>query len=188
MIFLQGLYEWVAASPESSVNHFPLIQLVFNSVDKTILYYLIFLVLRAPTRCADTARRARKSPYIRKGCRDALFIYIVLLLQLTVFRNEVTFGTVEYHKIDWSAIHWLPLVDTVKLFLWFRIFGMVQFMGERCLVYAVGLHGALSVQKKCSFSKVTAMGLLFSSMIEFLQLIFQTGVTRISMIVSSLIR
>ncbi len=32
MIFLQGLYEWVAASLESSVNHFPLIQLVFNSV------------------------------------------------------------------------------------------------------------------------------------------------------------
>ena len=47
MIFLQGPYEWVAASLESSVNHFPLIQLVFNSVDKTILYYLIWLVLRA---------------------------------------------------------------------------------------------------------------------------------------------
>ena len=111
MIFLQGLYEWLAASLESSVNHFPLIQLVFNSVDKTILYYLIFLVLRAAYLLRRHRKTGKKIPLYKEGLLHALFIYIVLLLQLTVFRNEVTFWTVEYHKIDWSAIHWLPLVN-----------------------------------------------------------------------------
>ena len=162
MIFLQGLYEWVAVSLEPSVNHFPLIQLVFNSVDKTILYYLIFLVLRAAYLLRRHRKTGKKIPLYKEGLLHALFIYIVLLLQLTVFRNEVTFWTVEYHKIDWSAIHWLPLVDTVKLFYedsgfsaWYNSWGNVVWF------IPLGYMGPYLFRKKCSFSKVTAMGLLF---------------------------
>ena len=159
MIFLQGLYEWLAASLESSVNHFPLIQLVFNSVDKTILYYLIFLVLRAAYLLRRHRKTGKKIPLYKEGLLHALFIYIVLLLQLTVFRNEVNFCTVEYHKIS------DPLAAVGgygQTLLWgFRIFGMVQFMGERCLVYAAGLHGALSVQKKMQLLQSASDGSSF---------------------------
>lgn len=180
MIFLQGPYEWVAASLESSVNHFPLIQLVFNSVDKTILYYLIWLILRAAYLLDRHRKTSKKIPLYKEGLLHALFIYIVLLLQLTVFRNEETFWTVEYHQIDWSAIHWLPLVDTVKLFYgdsgfsaWYNSWGNVVWF------IPLGYMGPYLFRKKCSFLKVTAIGFLFSGMIEFLQLIFQTGVTHI---------
>ena len=137
---------------ESSVNHFPLVQLVFNSVDKTILYYLIWLVLRATYLLHRHRKTGKKIPLYKEGLLHALFIYIILLLQLTVFRNEETFWTVEYHKIDWSAIHWLPLVDTIKLFYgdsgfsaWYNSWGnVVWFM-------PLGYMGPYLFRKKMQF-------------------------------------
>ena len=46
MIFLGPLYHYLHTELAGRINHFPLIKLVVLSLDKTILYLLIFMALR----------------------------------------------------------------------------------------------------------------------------------------------
>lgn len=180
MIFLQGLYDYVAASFEMSINHFPLIRLIFNSVDKTILYYLIWFAYRACYLLIQKKKTGKTVSFSREVILHLLFIYIVLLLQLTVFRNEETFFTVEYHKIDWTAVHLVPMVDTIKLFYGDSDFSAYyNSWGNVFWFMPLGFFGKYLLKERCSFYKTVWMGFALSCAIEFLQLVFQTGVTHI---------
>lgn len=180
MIFLQGLYEYVSASFGMSINHFPLVRLIFTSVDKTILYYLIWLTYRVSYLLVQRKASGRAYSFRREMTTHFLFVYIVLLLQLTVFRNEETFLTVKYHQIDWAAVHLVPLVDSIKLFYGDSDFSAYyNSLGNVFWFMPFGFFGRYLLREKCSFSRTVGMGILFSCSIEFLQLIFQTGVTHI---------
>lgn len=41
MFFLQNLYEFTESNFGDTINHFPLIKLIFYSVDHTLRYFLV---------------------------------------------------------------------------------------------------------------------------------------------------
>ena len=59
MIFLGPLYHLLAYLLADRVNHFPLIRLLVFSLDKTILYTLIFLTISALIAHVKKRRQAQ---------------------------------------------------------------------------------------------------------------------------------
>ena len=62
MLFLGPFYNWINSTSLSQVNHFPLVRLIIFSLDKTILYLLVFAVLR----CLWLVRHHRRTTFGRE--------------------------------------------------------------------------------------------------------------------------
>ncbi|HBG90749.1 MAG TPA: VanZ family protein, partial [Lactobacillus acetotolerans] len=83
MLFLGPLYNLLARLYATRINHFALIKLSLLAIDKTILYFLIFVVLRLIWLLFVRRRRT-----IRSEAMLWLFaFYIILVLMLTTFRD-----------------------------------------------------------------------------------------------------
>ena len=61
MIFLGPLYNLIAQSYATKVNHFALIKLIMLAFDKTIFYFLVFMILRLFWLMVVRRRRTLKS-------------------------------------------------------------------------------------------------------------------------------
>ena len=46
MLFLQPLYEYIFHHYAAHINHFALIKLILYSLDKTLFYFIIFVIIR----------------------------------------------------------------------------------------------------------------------------------------------
>lgn len=177
MIFLNPLYQQVYTTWAGRINHFPLIRLIFLSLDKTIFYFLIWILLRF------TWRRLRKIGF--SGKREltlGLFvIYLLLLFTLTVFREGYFPWDFQIHwQRPLSVINFNPLIETVKLlhgrslldFFYNSIGNLVWFIPW-------GILFPLVQKKQVHFPQTFISGLLLSLVIETLQFFLITGVTDI---------
>ena len=61
MLFLGSLYNFLASQYATRINHFPLVKLTFQGLDKTLFYFLIFAVFRLIWLLAIRRRRTVKS-------------------------------------------------------------------------------------------------------------------------------
>lgn len=176
MLFLGPLYQYAQAKLAGHVNHWPLVKLAIYSLDKTLFYLLIALVLRWAY-----LRLRHQRPRLRGEVRWLLFTaYLLLLLMLTVFRNH-------YFPWQWpvylhrpvSDINFMPLVNTIKLRfgspvdLWYQSLGNVVWF----LPFGFGLP-ALTKRHLNAFGVVWRAALL-SLLIEALQFVLYTGVADI---------
>ena len=101
MLFLGPFYNWINSTSLSQVNHFPLVRLIIFSLDKTILYLLVFAVLR----CLWLVRHHRRTTFGRE-LKLGLFVgYLMLLFALTVFRDV-------YYPFFIGNAHFLSLIYT----------------------------------------------------------------------------
>ncbi|MFL2029082.1 VanZ family protein [Loigolactobacillus zhaoyuanensis] len=186
MIFLGPLYRLVAAQYAHQIYHFPLIQLVFYSLDKTLLYFLVFLVLRLlylryRQRFGQGSTVWRREIYLW-----LLVIYLLLLYSLTALRGIYwpnQFWT--YLQLPHKAINTTPFVETLKLvqgkskfdFL-YNLFGNILWFIPLGFSYGVRLQDNrrwLPVQ----FLQVYLLGVGVSVSIETLQYLLSTGIADI---------
>lgn len=176
MLFLGPIYRAVADSRLGDVNHWPLLRLVFYSLDKTLLYLIIALAVRYFWHFL----RHRPVKFGHE-VKVALFIaYIILLLALTVFRDVYYPWQLVFHwHRSLSVINTEPLVQTIKL--WYgttRFDFWYQSLGNVLWFLPFG-WGMASLTKQYGFFRMGIRGLALSLCIECLQFLLISGVADI---------
>ena len=185
MIFLQPLYQFIANHFEERINHFPLVKLIITSLDKTMLYFLIFLVLRF-LYLKLTHKQTSKKHEVLLGC---FTFYLILLYSLTVFRN-IYFPWQLNFKFDrpLSAINLTVWTETAKLsYAASKVDFMYNFWGNILWFIPFGLIYPWLHRYQFSFWKTIMMGALISFSIESLQFVLQTGVSDIDDLIFNVI-
>ncbi len=177
MIFLGPVYTWLETNYATRINHFPLIRLVTYSVDKTILYLLLFAVLRGLW-----VWRRQKRVRIGHELLVLLFAaYVMLLLFLTVFRNAYFPWqiTMDWGR-NWHEANTVLLAETWKLRLGLSHFDFYyQSLGNVVWFIPFGLILPLMLRTKHKALHVIIYGLLLSMCIECLQFYMHTGIADI---------
>ena len=185
MLFLKPLYLWVVANYATRINHFPLITLIFYSVDKTIFYLLIFLVLRWLWR-----RWHHQAFHLGHETLIIVFVtYLILLFSLTVFRDAYFPWQLHlYTHRPLSVINWQPLVETLKLTraastldFWYQSLGNVLWFVPMGFLYP------LVRRRRVSWPHILIVVLCMSMGIETLQFFFNTGVSDIDDVIFNVI-
>lgn len=177
MLFLGPLYNLLARVYATRINHFALIKLSLMSLDKTIFYFLIFVILRLLWLLAIHQRRSLPS----EASVWLFSFYIILILMLTTFRNSYFPWQLNFHwHRPLSNINFIFMKETLKLIdgrshldFFYNSFGNILcFLPLGCLAPFVFAH-------KQSFLRVVIGGFCFSVLIESLQFLLATGVSDI---------
>ncbi|GKQ42974.1 glycopeptide antibiotics resistance protein [Companilactobacillus sp. RD055328] len=177
MIFLNPLYQQLIHLYADKINHFPLIRLSILSLDKTIFYLLIYIVLRI----LYLKKKKRKVKFKRELGLGLFVAYILLLLFLTVFRAQ--YFPWDIHIVtgrSLSEINIIPIIETLKLAggtsivdFFYNLYGNIAWF------IPFGIMVPALKKKRINLLQVTIMGALFSISIETAQFFLQSGVTDI---------
>ncbi|KRN29259.1 hypothetical protein IV38_GL000141 [Lactobacillus selangorensis] len=178
MIFLNPLYQQVAQTYATRINHFPLIRLIFYSLDKTLFYFLVYCVLRG-LWWIIRGRQKHAFSFKHELLLAVFVIYLLLLFTLTVFR-----GIYFPWQIDWSQhqqlwqINTIPLRETLKLWqgkskldFFYNLFGNIVWF-----VPFGFLFPRLKQDKRRGAIQTIFLGACLSLSIETLQFFINTGV------------
>lgn len=177
MLFLGSLYNIIARSCATKVNHFALIKLSFLAVDKSIFYFLLFAFFRLLWLLFVKKRRSLRSELVVW----IFAFYLILLLMVTTFRSSY---------FPWQIVwHWQrPLTDINLVFLketWKLLYApseldfIYNFLGNILCFIPFGFLLPFLPNQHVSFGKTLLLGMLLSFMIESLQFFLATGVSDI---------
>lgn len=177
MLFLGQLYSFLAQRYATSINHFALIKLTLQALDKTVFYFLIFAVLRLVWLLLIRRRRSIKS----EASVWLFAFYLILTLMLTTFRNSYFPWQLDFDfSRPLSDINLVFMKQTLKLIyapssldFFYNSFGNVLFF------IPFGILFPIVFSKKQSFLKTILTGMIFSIFIEILQFLLATGVSDI---------
>ncbi|AMB99442.1 hypothetical protein AWM75_05285 [Aerococcus urinaehominis] len=185
MIFLGWLQELVALIFEGRVNHYPLLQLIIFSLDKTLIYLGCYLLGRWLWLKYVKGQSFGQTNWWRESLIFISLAYALMLIHLTVLRYDWQWWQLTWYvDRSWSDFHWLPLVDTVKLLdgdsrfsYWYNFFGNVLWFIPLGFLWPL-----FSKRRHLMFSTLT-FGLAVSCLIEILQFYFYTGVSHVDDII-----
>lgn len=176
MIFLQKLYDIVEALFANQINHFYLIELIFLSLDRSLLIFLFwsvgrFIYLKWVTKLWPVKK-------IRREVILNIFIfYILLLVHLTVFRDGTSFTEASIKLRPLSVVNWAPLVETMKLTNGLTMFTFYyNLFGNIAWFIPMGFGAAYLSCERHSFLRTLSIGFLASLTIEVLQYLLGTGI------------
>lgn len=177
MLFLGPLYRLLARQYATSINHFALIKLTLLALDKTIFYFLIFVVLRLIWLLFIRRRRSLKS----EATVWIFAFYLILILMLTTFRDTY-FPWQLYFNFGrpLSDINFVFMKETWKLvYAPSRLDFFYNSFGNVLCFVPFGILFPIVFSKKQSFPKTVLIGMLLSVCIETLQFWLGTGVSDI---------
>lgn len=176
MIFLGPLYQQLTTAYADKINHFPLIRLVVFSLDKTILYLLVLMLVRFGWRLL-----ARKPFRFWHEVGVVLVSgYVILLLMLTVFRDVYYPWQLHFFwDRPLSVINFTPFTETAKLWYGLTRFDFwYQSLGNVLWFVPLGFgYGLLS--KRPRLIGAVGLGVGLSLTIETLQFLLISGVADI---------
>lgn len=176
VIFLEEIFNMTEALLGEGLNHFFLIELIFFSLDRSLLYFLVWLVFRW------SYLKIRKNRWPVKNKRrewilNSFVFYILLLIHLTVFRGGTSLSSIELHIQPLSVINWVPLVETIKLTNGISMFSYYYNLYGNILWFVpMGFGSAYLLKEKHSFLRTLSIGFLVSLSIEVLQYLLDTGI------------
>ena len=177
MIFLGPLYNLLSQLYATKINHFALIKLIMLAFDKTIFYFLFFMVIRLIWLMTIRSRRTIKS----EAAVWLFAFYLILVLMLTTFRNtyfpwNLTFNL---HR-PLSEINFVFLKETWKMYhAQSRLDFVYNSFGNVLCFVPFGFLSPFVFAKKQTFGRVLLAGLIFSLFIETMQFLLETGVSDI---------
>ena len=177
MIFLGPLYNLLSQLYATKINHFALIKLIMLALDKTIFYFLFFMVIRLIWLMTIRSRRTIKS----EVAVWLFAFYLILVLMLTTFRNtyfpwNLTFNL---HR-PLSEINFVFLKETWKMYhAQSRLDFVYNSFGNVLCFVPFGFLSPFVFAKKQTFGRVLLAGLIFSLFIETMQFLLETGVSDI---------
>lgn len=176
VIFLEEIFKVTEALLGDWLNHFFLIELIFFSLDRSLLYFVIWLI------CRWIYLRIRKNRWPVKTKRrewilNIFVFYILLLVHLTVFRGGTSLSAISLHIQPLSVINWVPLVETIKLTNGISMFSYYYNMYGNILWFVpMGFGSAYLLKENHSFMRTLSIGFLVSLSIEVLQYLLDTGI------------
>lgn len=177
MIFLGPLYNLLSQLYATKINHFALIKLIMLAFDKTMFYFLFFMVIRLIWLMTIRSRRTIKS----EAAVWLFAFYLILVLMLTTFRNtyfpwNLTFNL---HR-PLSEINFVFLKETWKMYhAQSRLDFVYNSFGNVLCFVPFGFLSPFVFSKKQTFGRVLLAGLIFSLFIETMQFLLETGVSDI---------
>ncbi|MGQ5709215.1 VanZ family protein [Lactobacillus sp. PSON] len=177
MVFFGPLYNLLVKLYATRINHFPLIKLSLVALDKTVFYFLIFVVIRLIWLLCVRRRRSIKS----EASVWIFAFYIILVLMLTTFRDTYFPWQIQLHlKRPLSDINLTFMKETWKLiYAQSRVDFIYNSFGNVLCFVPIGFLAPIVFSKRQSFWKVTLVGMLFSICIEVMQFLLATGVSDI---------
>lgn len=177
MLFLEPIYFYLARNYATTINHFALIKLALVALDKTIFYFLIFVIGRLIWLLCIRHRRTIRS---EAGVWIWAF-YLILLFMFTTFRKSYFPWQISldlnrplnqinlvFMKETWKLIYGQSRIDFL-----YNSFGNVL-----CFVL-IGILTPIVFSKKMNFIRTLVFGIGLSLIIESLQFVLDTGVTDI---------
>ena len=177
MIFLGPLYNLLSQLYATKINHFALIKLIMLALDKTMFYFLFFMVIRLIWLMTIRSRRTIKS----EAAVWLFAFYLILVLMLTTFRNtyfpwNLTFNL---HR-PLNEINFVFLKETWKMYhAQSRLDFVYNSFGNVLCFVPFGFLSPFVFAKKQTFGRVLLAGLIFSLFIETMQFLLETGVSDI---------
>lgn len=177
MLILGPLDNWIGMLLDGRINHYPLVHLLIFSLDHTLIFSFFLLLFEG-----WYWKKRKRPPFRGKWILyPVFFIYLFLLLSLTVFRYNWEFWNWRISpQFSLRNISWVPFVDTIKLdngdspfSYWYNFFGNVVWF------IPFGFLVPLLRRKKRDFFKVVLLGALLSIGIELGQLALETGIAHI---------
>lgn len=179
MYFLQSLFDLTENMFGDSINHFPLIELIFYSLDQALFYFIFWIVGRS--LYLIFVKRKKETFNIRREVILSTFIfYVILLVHLTVFREENRIGNVELSIRSLDQINLTPFVHTFKLTEGVTLFDYYyNLYGNILWFIPMGFGTAYLMKKNPFFFKTLLIGFSVSFSIETMQFLFQTGIADI---------
>lgn len=179
MVFLQPLFEWIESIFGETINHFPLIELIFYSIDQTLFYFIFWFIGRS-VLLALKKRKNQPIKWRREIIFNVFIFYVLLLIHLTVFREENSIDNVSIVLRPLSEINWIPFVETVKLTQGTTLFDYYYNLYGNILWFVpMGFGAAYLMKKKHSFLRALFIGIAVSFSIEAMQFLFYTGISDI---------
>lgn len=181
MFFLQPLFDQIEARFGEVINHFYLIELIFYSLDRTILYFVIWISLRMMYLFFVKKADIKENLFSKHEWVLNIFVfYVLLLVHLTVFREQTSILNVSIHRRSLSEINWHPLVHTIKLTHGISLFSYYyNFYGNILWFIPMGFGAAYLLKERYSFLKALGIGFSVSILIETMQFLFDTGISDI---------
>lgn len=161
----------------TQINHFALIKLIVLAFDKTIFYFLVFMVLRLLWLMAIRRRRTIKS----EASVWLFAFYLILVLMLTTFRGtyfpwQLSFN---FHR-PLSDINLVFMKETWKMFYaQSRLDFVYNSFGNIVCFLPFGFLAPFVFSKKQTFIRGLLSGMMFSIFIEAMQFLLATGVSDI---------
>lgn len=177
MLFLQPFYDFLSRSFAGRINHFALIKLIFYSLDKTIFYFLIFVIIRLFWLLVIRHRRSLKSEI----CVWIFAFYVILLMMLTTFRDtyfpwQLSFN---FHR-PLSDINLVFMKETLKLTKGASLLDFFyNSLGNILWFIPLGVLFPIIIRKRRCFLITLLASFLLSFCIESLQFVLATGVSDI---------
>ena len=169
MYLLGPFYRWIVEIFADRVNHLPLVRLFIFSLDHAIVLFIGWLI-------------------VWELYRNLFIFYLILLSQVTIFRNLDESFTVEIVMHPLSDIMWVPFVDSIKLFMQGSIFAAYyNVVGNIVWFMPLGFFCGMLYGSKKGESRALKYGFLTSFFIEFAQFIFYTGVSHIDDIICNVL-
>lgn len=161
----------------TKINHFALIKLTLLALDKTLFYFLLFMILRLIWLLLVRHRRSPKS----EASVWLLAFYLILVLMLTTFRNTYFPWQINLHvNRPLSDINLIFMKETWKLlYAPSRVDFIYNSFGNILCFLPFGILVPLVFNKKQTFVRVAGAGILFSILIESLQFLLATGISDI---------
>ncbi|GED48763.1 MAG: VanZ family protein [Carnobacterium sp.] len=176
MFFLQNLYEFTESNFGDTINHFPLIKLIFYSVDRTLRYFLVWLLIRG-IYLLYKHLKGTKIKVAREFVVQFFVFYVILLFQLTVFRGEYSITNVYIELRPLSEVNWQPFTETFKLTQGTSLFDFYyNLYGNIFWFIPLGFCVAYLSQNNHPFLRTFFIGLFCSIAIETMQFLFRTGI------------
>ncbi|MER2225999.1 MAG: VanZ family protein [Carnobacterium sp.] len=179
MVFLQPLFDWIESRFGESINHFPLVELIFHSIDQTLVYFIFWLIGRGVFLAV---KKKKKQPikWRREIVLNVFIFYILLLIHLTVFREDNSIMNVSIVMRPLSEINWIPFVETAKLTQGTSLFDYYYNLYGNILWFVpMGFGAAYLMKRKYTFLPSLGIGIAVSFLIETMQFLFFTGVSDI---------
>lgn len=178
MIFLEPLYDFALNHFAARVNHFALIKLILFALDKTLLYFLLFAIIRL----ACLLLMHKRKGVGREAVLWVFVFYLILLFMLTTFRDSYFPWQLNWHwHRSLSDVNFVFLKETVKLThgaslldFFYNSFGNILWFIPLGFLLPI-----LIGKKKHAGLTTLAIGLCTSLAIETLQFFLATGVSDI---------
>ncbi|RMC40846.1 MULTISPECIES: VanZ family protein [unclassified Lactobacillus] len=177
MIFLGPLYSTLVHYFAMKINHFALIKLTMVALDKTIFYFLLFVIIRLLWLKLFGNLRS-----IKVEVAIWLFaFYIILLLMLTTFRKTYFPWEIKFNfRRPLSDINLIFLRETWKLiYAKSHIDFIYNFLGNIFCFIPFGFLAPIIFRKKQTFRQIFLLGITLSIAIESLQFLLGTGISDI---------
>lgn len=177
MLFLGSLYNLIAKNYATQINHFALVKLTFLALDKTLFYFLLFVLIRLFWLLLAKRRQHQVKEFLLW-----LFVfYLIFVFMVTTFRDSY---------FPWQIVwHWQRPLNQINLvFLketWKLLYGQSELdfvynsFGNILCFLPFGFLLPFLGTKPMRFGYVLLLGVATSFIIESLQFLLATGVSDI---------